>query len=447
MKLNPDPDFVENGLSRMAQPLLVVLLFLFLYNIHFSFFPIITSRIVLLGGVLYLALKALKGTRCSINSDMASVFVLGAASFLYATVNFAFHGFSDASLAKGTALIFLHSALGGFLFAVLFFRAKLDFRGMIKMLFAAISLQAVFIVLYFVSTEFRDFNLSVIVTNSNIDPLLFLHRARGIAGSYGASLGLVQSFGLLFGAYLMSSGRVHSAERALLVAGFLLITASVVVTGRTGLLMLPVVALYFFLLAFRDRHGVKSLLIMLALIPFSLAVSFLGLKYGAAYFPGNEQIGAIADRFQGLMAWIKMEVVVKDGRIYSHTLDVLLKQWFFPDGWSAILFGDPATWDLHRVHSDIGPVRLVFGGGLIGTGLLYATFIALFISSLKSVGGHSEKLFLLLLFAFLLVTEFKEPFLMKVNVNSYLFVIFFYLQLQKPDILTGLYGHHSHVRP
>jgi len=102
------------------------------------------------------------------------------------------------------------------------------------------------------------------------------------------------------------------------------------------------------------------------------------------------------------------------------------------------VFGDPATWDLHRVPSDIGPIRLLFGSGVLGTVLFYMSFIVLFFSLVQSIDGYREKLFLGLLCVFLLVTEFKEPFLMKVNVNSYLFILFFYLQLSKPGVVKGL---------
>lgn len=412
----------------------LVLLFLFLYNINFSFLPVITSRLVLLVGMLWAIVLAVRGARLSMNRDMIMVLGFGTLSFVYSLVNLFLHGFLDASLTKGTALILVHSAFGGFFFALLFSKGRYEFRGVVKMLHAAITLQAVFIVLFFVSAGFREFNLDYIVTNSNLIPSASSFRSRGIAGSYGASLALAQSFGLLFGGYLIVSWSDRLSERIYLVASFVLIVASVMLTGRTGLLMLPVVLLYFALVAYKGPKGLKSGILPFFLISGSLVLGLFGLKFGAALLSRADS----AERFNSLLNWIAMEVIVTDDGIRFYTLDVLLKHVFFPDQWNLVVFGDPATWDLHRVPSDIGPIRLLFGSGVLGTVLFYMSFIVLFFSLVQSIDGYREKLFLGLLCVFLLVTEFKEPFLMKVNVNSYLFILFFYLQLSKPGVMKGL---------
>lgn len=416
---------------------LALLLFLFLYNIQFSFLPILSSRIVLLFGVLYLGWLALRGLRISISRNISVVLFPCVLSILYAGINFFVHGFSDASLLKGMALLLLHSAAGGVFFAVLFILNGFDFERIIRAFQAVLTFQAVLIVFYFVSLYFRELNLALIVTHSNIDPTTTLDRARGFAGSYGASLAVAQSLGLIFTAYLVSLSGKKRLWQAYLMASFTLIAASVMLTGRTGLLMLPVVALYVVLVSFHERKMFSAGGLFVLFIPAAVASGYFILKYGASYFPGNSDFTIGADRFTQLMTWISNEVYYADGYWQSTTFNILRAHWFFPENAGVWWFGDPATWSVNRVHSDIGLVRLIFGSGVVGTFLFYSVYVAMFVVSWRSIEDYRQKLLLLLLAVFFTGLEYKEPFLLKLDINSFFFVMFFFVQLRKGGLIRA----------
>jgi len=239
----------------------------------------------------------------------------------------------------------------------------------------------------------------------------------------------------LFTAYLFSLPGKSKAEVAYLLVSFMMIVASVMLTGRTGFLMLPVVAGYFLLNGLKDPASLKRTGLFLLFIPVAIFLGYLILMYGSTVFPGNEAYAIGGDRFNQLMGWIKSEVSVSSGGLESTTLNILKGQWFFPQDARMVLIGDPATWEVHRIRSDIGWIRLLFGGGIIGSVLFYGAYVAMFLSLYQGSAEYRQKILIALLFAFLLLGEFKEPFLMKVDVNSYLFILFLYAQLSKTGML------------
>jgi len=250
--------------------------------------------------------------------------------------------------------------------------------------------------------------------------------------------------GLLFSAYLLTGSERRRVGQAYLFISFVLLTVSAVLTGRTGLVMLPFAMLYFLLVSGGDRERFRKGLSSLLLIPIALILGYFGLKYGAAYFPGNDQYAQGADRFNSLLSWIRMDIMEIDGRMQSYTLHVLMKQWFFPSDSLVFLFGDPATWEAQRIRSDIGPIRLLFGGGIVGMSMIYAMYGAIFVSLIKGLADHRQRVMVGVLFSFLLLVEFKEPFLMKID--PLLFILFFALQFSRQGALFVRPGGSVHFR-
>jgi len=352
-------------------------------------------------------------------------------SFLYALINYAVHDFSDSSLAKGTALLIMHSGLGALFFLVMFIRGGGGFLRMVRILQGVIAVQAVLIILYFVSMDFRQLNLDLVVTHSNLDPLLILNRARGFAGSYGASLGVFQSLGLLFTAYLFSLEEKTVPEILYLLVSFVAVLASVIVTGRTGLLMVAVVVIYFLLIGRKEPKMRRYVVWLLCFMPFSLLIVLLALKFGVEFFPGNDAHAVGGDRYNQLLSWIFGEVFVKDGSLQSQTLNVLKTHLAFPSSPTMIMFGDPSTWSVHRVYSDIGWIRILFGGGVVGMMLYYGAYVAMFVSLIKNAVIYRQKVLYGLLATFFFVIEFKEPFLMNIDLSACIFLFFLYSHLSR----------------
>lgn len=409
--------------------LFIFILFFYLYGVHFTFLPTYTSRLIVFAAWVYLALLFL--TKKSIAAPIELV-TIGLLYFLYLAWVLAIsavYGFADISVLVSTVLLFLHAFVGGIFFAVIFKKMNFTFRQVILVVQVVIVAQAFFILLYFISWDFREFTFAYIPEGGNIDHRENLFRSRGLTHGSSATLSLIQSMGFLFTAYLVATVHYRSKQFIYLVLSFGLIFLSVFLTGRTGLLMIPVAIFYLFaLLVLRQRISKNSVYFVLG-VPVAAALLFVLLRLGYQYVLGGFSTAWGEDGFDRLIRWVVGEFFGSDGQVQSRTMQILSSHWFFPEAWHLFFFGDPTTWSLNRIPSDIGIVRLWHGVGLVGMLMLYALFVLVFLMSILKARGTEAKLMLAMLAVFLFIAEAKEPFLSNLNVNVFIILIFCYLMV------------------
>jgi hypothetical protein len=407
--------------------LLVFILFFFLYGVNFTFLPISTARIILLTAGGYLLLKSLFYSSVIINRSVLLIFALYAILLLWITFITVFYQLRDVTIFTGALLMFIHSFIGGWFLAVIFDRFNFDLRNVILFVPIVITIQAVFIIVYFLSWSFREFTFAFIPEAGNIDYRKNLFQSRGLTHSSGASLSVLQSFGVLFTSYLLSTANFRSKQFIYLSFSFGLLCISIFLTGRTGLLILPLVFIYFFIILFLRIRIPKNITYFILAAPLIILISFLVFRFlYSNYFGGITTAGG-EDILSRVVRWY-VEEFYSEGRIQSRTLSFLsTNHLIFPENNIEILFGDPTTWHLNRISSDIGYIRMWHGIGLVGILIYYSFIITLFIHMILLAPDSYAKIMLTLLLIYLLIIEFKEPFMLNLSINAFFILLFSYL--------------------
>ena len=111
-------------------------------------------------------------------------------------------------------------------------------------LFLCFVIQAVVVVVVFVSPSARAALVSLIPPTGNLSPTHSL-RMRGFSHAGGSYVAAAQAIGLLLGGHLLLSGGTRTVWRLLgLALAIILILVSILLTGRTGFLILPIVLVH-----------------------------------------------------------------------------------------------------------------------------------------------------------------------------------------------------------
>ncbi len=422
--------FKNNSIFVSTRPLklffLVLSLFFYLYGVNFTFLPISTARIIIVIAFCYFLLTLLFKPSIIIRRSgllLLLIFMVFGYWVIFISI---ISGFRDKAILTSVILMVIHSLMGGWFFSVLFQEFKFDFRKVIFIIQIVITIQAVFILIYFVSWSFREFTFAYIPETGNIDYRENLFQSRGLTHSSGAMLSVLQSVGVLFSAYLISTVNFRSKEFFYLLFSFGLLCLSIIITGRTGLLMLPLVFIYFTLMLFLKPGIPKNITYFSFTAPLILIASFLIFRYLYANLLGGITTSSGEDILDRIARWYLVEFF-DEGRIQSRTFMILSEHWFFPDNTLVLLFGDPATWGVDRISSDIGYVRMWYGIGIIGIIFYYSLLFTVFLQMVLLSKAYPEKIMISILGIYLFFIEMKEPFMFNISVNAFFILIFVYL--------------------
>lgn len=394
--------------------------FFYLYSVSWRVLPefLSTARILALIAIGIFAIRALY-TRAATSIPREILTAMGLFALYTCWVGWRtmVRGADDTNIVTNASLLLLQVLPVATLMGYLHASRDLSLRDLIVMLQAMIVLQALFIVLTFVSWGFRVFTLEALHEGAKQVEEFHPFRVRGLTHSTGAKLSAFQAVGILFSAYLLLGTR--SMVAVLYYTGSIaLLLASILLTGRTGFLMLPIVIVFITVYVLMRRRIPRSVIGASILMPLSVLIGFFVLRQ--VYFSGAD--AAISTEvFDRLIRWVLKEFLqyTSSGTMESSTIGMLLeKHWFLPDSDVTVMFGNPATWQLERVHSDVGPVRLIFGTGLVGAVLLYSSYVVMWVSTLRNIVGFAERLMLTTLFSWLVIIELKEPMLLDLRFAS-----------------------------
>jgi len=289
-----------------------------LYGVKFTFLPVSTARFIILIAFCYLALKIIFKPGITISRSGLLVLLIFVIFGYWVLLISVFYGLQDSTMLTSVILMVIHSFLGGWFFSVLFKKFEFDFRHVIFLFQTVITIQAVFILIYFVSWSFREFTFKYIPVTGNIDYQENLFQSRGLTHSSGAMLSVLQSIGVLFTAYLLATVNHRSKEFIYLLFSFCLLCLSILITGRTGLLMLPLVFIYFIVLLILHRGIQKNITFFALLTPPFLVISFLIFRYLYSNLWGGISTGSGEDILDRVIRWYTDEFF-SEGRMRSRT--------------------------------------------------------------------------------------------------------------------------------
>ena len=417
---------IEFFSNKKASLLIILGLFFFLFSVKFTFLPTHSYQIVLLIAIFYVIVDYIKNKKnlFNISSEFKSFIYLYLLLLFWIVISYCFNGFEDPYMIKKITILFVKSILCSLIFVYIFLKFDISFKNLILYLQIIIFIQALFVILYFFSLDFKNWTLDFIPASGNLDPRVDF-RSRGLMNGASATGALMISLGLISTAYLVVVSELKKFNFFYLSISFLLILTAIFFIGRTGFLIVPFVGLYFLVLFIYKkefRNNIKIFTtylfgyLIIGLI-FLLILSYLNL------------FSIDLTKFNTVLNWVTNEINFKNGSVEVKTLTILSSHWFIPDDIKTLLFGNPSSFDEERISSDIGFIRILYGFGLIGSIIFYGFFIYIFLKMIKKLNKIEEKLIIIILAILFIITEIKEPFLFKVSINSFILLLFLFINL------------------
>ena len=403
-----------------------VLVFFFVYAIAVKPLPsaLYTARIIALFALGIFAIRVvLKHGNIRIPLDLGFVFLMYSLYFVWVVIRTVMTGVSDVSLLINSALFFLQVVPGAILLTALIRTRHFEFHHLIMTLHVVIVFQAVLILLTFISWDFRLWTLALLhEAASNVDPL-HPYRVRGLTHNTGAALSAFQAMAFFFTPYLLfryAKGPVFWY----LCLSVPVVLGSVLMTGRAGFVGFGVAALatlWWLRVAPAKRGVVKAML----LVPVSGVLGYFALK-GLYLMVGGREMPWGEDAFASMVRWVVSEFALyaESGTLSTGTVGNLLQNhWFLPASNSAFLLGDPRSWSYHRIDTDIGVLRMIFGAGFVGTALLYTAAASAFLVTRHYLTSALDRSLVTAVVLWMAIFELKEPSFMSLRMSSLLMLM------------------------
>ena len=282
----------------------------------------------------------------------------------------------------------------------------------VRIIFGALTFQAVLIAVQFVYPPLGQFTHAVLFSEREILAHNMANRMPGLAGAGGAPLSALQGIGFLLGCYLC----LKSHRPWLYVVPCALLIISVILTGRTGMLVVFASCVVTFAMIAQSRNArtPRSLLKMLGFFVGPVVLVWV-------YF----SLAGISQNVQWILQRSVEDIVntatvaVTSGEIENSTIDELSKMLILPESPVQMLIGDARLFVNIKngqilYPSDIGYIRIWFAYGVIG--VIMHVFFYLWMG-FESVGRRPINLIrsrsALLgasVVAAMLILNYKEPF-------------------------------------
>lgn len=411
-------------LIKKSSLLLVLGLFFFLFSVKFTFLPAHSYQIVLLIASFYVIIDYIRNRKnlFSISSEFKIFTYLYLLLFLWIVISYGFNGFEDPYMIKKIIILFIKSILCSLIFVYIFLKFNISFKNLILYLQIIIFIQALFVIFYFFNIDFKNWTLDFIPASGNLDPRLDF-RSRGLMNGASATGSLMMSFGLIFTAYLAVVSEVKKRYFFYFSISFSLILISIFFIGRTGFLIVPFVGFYFLFIYIYKKEFRNNIKIFVGYIFTYLSIGFVFLSI-LMYL---NLLSIDLTKFNTVLNWVTNEINFQNGSMEIKTLTILSSHWFVPDDIKTFLFGNPSSFDEERISSDIGFIRILYGFGIIGSILFYGFFIFVFLKMIQKLEKIEEKLIIIIFAILLFITEIKEPFLFKVSINSFILLLFLFI--------------------
>ncbi|MEO7217059.1 MAG: hypothetical protein ABI026_02610 [Gemmatimonadaceae bacterium] len=392
--------------------------FMVIFNITFAALPSpSTLGAVVRVGTVFLLWIGIDAYRRFVNDDAGALLLLLALTG-YAFVQWALTGFSDSGQAVRAFAFVLYGIYGALLMASLF---RGDDMAFVRACTIAGALQAVLIVYSFMSPDYRVWLSGVVQQSGNID-LVTGFSAPGFSNSAGALLSVSQA-ACVFAAVYGSRQAQRLWVQIAFVVSALLITASTVLAGRTGLILsCAFLGVFGVDAAVRNRWRVISaalICILVLAIVGNAAIQAVATRAGAdpaflkswafELFQKGTGAASYSDLASQPVPGLSLSTIVGTGRVTA-----------------------AAPWAGTASGNDSGYVQTYFALGLIASVLFYSTVAWL---SLRATMRANAPLLLGAFAVSMFVIEAKEPFMFKSPMPLMLFALAF-MRYARPENRT-----------
>ena len=410
-------NLVSKSISIMFRRLLIIILFfLYIYNIGFSFLPSFfnTRSIIGLVGIAYF-MYLVKKICFSRHILWLLIIFLGQLIIISLSIIINEHFETGLLTTIPRNILALFGALWLSSIIKNNWVENYNFLGISKIIVWAIAIHSVISVLMFVHPPLMEFFNSIqsfsALREAAIERTMHT-RLIGIGNGSFFSGGVQASVGLLLITFIMLSSPKKRLPWIILyvfitVTGFL-ISRTTVVGNVLSLLMIA----YFWMRTSTFLVNIKRLSLMIVLIVLVVIVF--------DHFYNTFQDDPVFRH--GFELFINMQ---DSGAPQSRSLEIMLTMFHFPDTVKSFLIGDarfycPSGWHYY-MRTDVGYARLMWYWGIFGTILFFLP--PLIMSDILWRKEHNNFRFfsftLLVLFAFVLIVNLKG--LVDLNAHYYLF--------------------------
>jgi len=238
----------------------ILLTFGFLYfsifSVHFTFLPTYTQRIIMVIAIFHLlAVAATSKLTFQKDQSVATLLLCFTLFCFYNMLNTVVQTAIHYNIAKISFILLTQVLISSFYVSYLLRISEPSFEVVMFYLTGVFLLQAFFIIFFYVHPEFRAWVSGVLPLNRGLEELMF--RSRGLTHQGGALLGLLQGIGVWCSFYLMY---VATSKRVLFygMSSLGTILISIFLSGRTGLLVLPILLITLILNSIKYRHITKT---------------------------------------------------------------------------------------------------------------------------------------------------------------------------------------------
>lgn len=291
------------------------------------------------------------------------------------------------------------------------------FNKICKNILFVLLINGVIMILQLIIPSVDNFIKTLLYNNVSDIHFQSLLRVGGMYLSGGAMASAFQGFALLLIPYLFKSKEINFYE---VIIYYLLIIISIVITGRTGLVVVPISLLCFF---YNSSIIFKSIIFTLVFIFVFFTSTIIDLLDIYIKTLDNQMLTFNFNRFSRLFL------------LEDTTTKTILTSFTIPQDIPVLLFGNLNfnNYDFTDV-SDMGWNISLYKYGLFGALFYYSIVFSIFIKILSRKHIDKSKAFFLRIFILTyLLIEFKEEVIYARNGLSILFllIIIFFMQEKK----------------
>ena len=366
-------------------PIKLALIFSFLFDVNFILFPgLTTARFSLVFLLMFSVLFNFKISRISFKA-------LAVVGFVFLLCFLQYLGSKETT--QISRIIWF--ALYGIVAPMLFVQAIKDPKEFFLLITVACALQALIAIFSFINPNMKAMLYDLVIFTANFDEKQTL-RAVGFSSAGGASLSLVQSFGVISSLILLHFSQYTFKERILLWVSIVLILISIFLIGRTGLIV-SFLAIVIYLMS--HVLSLKKGLIATCIVFLVSQVNYIVIIERSM----NEVDGFDAELFT---AWIENAFSLEDNATSEDLKNMQIPALAFETVFGTGLVTNLALGGNASGH-DSGYVQSYYSLGLILASFFYVAYFIFLVSLSK--GLKEPLLYLIIILVF--IVEIKEPFI------------------------------------
>lgn len=377
--------------------------FSIVYSVSFiSLESMNTARVALVFGFIYVVIFRLNLIR-KLTPRIKKLFLF-IIPIPFSVILFYFIG--DYGVIARPLNLFLYSILGGIIVALVFN----NLSNTLILIFSVILIQSLIIIYGFFNIEFKIWLSEMINIGANYDASKNLYRGFGFSSSSGAALSLIQSMAVFVVLVYSYFFKISPLLMLYYSIGLMSILISVILVGRTGLLMSVVLLLLLFLM--NKGYSKKEFFPLLFFALFIVAFAF---NYLVSIVPE----GFSVDYF---MHWAFGFFMGQDKTLHaisSMPLPEMSVQLFHGYGLVSLIN------DSNPSGNDSGFIQFLYAYGIPVFVVFYAVYFYLLFYLLGFLPLFYRSVLVLAFFGL----EFKEPFLFKYSTLFILVLVFISIKL------------------